>query len=182
MTERWPPGLADPSRARPAATRDRTPAAKSVPAEERASIFLHPGQMLVATEPTAITTILGSCVALCLYDPGRRIGGMNHYLLPHAVAKPRFPARFGTVAITRLVERMEESGCRVREIEAKVFGGAGVVRALRSPGSLGAQNVEIALEALRALGIPLRASDVGGERGRKLVFHTDDGSAWVRTI
>lgn len=146
-------------------------------------MFLHPGQVFAAPDPTEITTILGSCVAVCLFDRARRVGGMNHYLLPHAVAGPRFPSRFGSVAIQRLVERMADFGCPVPALEAKVFGGAGVVRALaRSEAGLGMQNVDVALELLRALGIPVSASDVGGARGRKLVFHTDDGSAWVKVI
>mgnify|MGYP001577373732 CR=1 FL=1 len=113
----------------------------------------------------------------------RRLGGMNHFLLPHAVTGPRFPARFGKVAIARLVERMADFGCAAPGLEAKLFGGACIVRALEArEAGLGAQNVEVALEALRDFGIPIRASDVGGTRGRKLVFHTDDGTAWVRPI
>lgn len=147
-------------------------------------MFLHPGQVFASADPTEVSTLLGSCVALCVFDRERRVGGINHYLLPHAVAGPRFPARFGSVAIARLVERMADFGSPVRALEAKVFGGASVVRALlaRSEAGLGAQNIAVALDMLRALGIPVVAQDVGGARGRKLIFHTDDGAAWVKTI
>lgn len=182
MTQRLPDDV--PRASRPEIGAPRT-IVSPAPATriERASLFLHPGQVFAAPEPTEITTILGSCVSVCLFARAHRVGGMNHYLLPHAVAGPRFPARFGSVAIKRLVERMADFGCRVSELEAKVFGGAAVVRALaQTEARLGAQNVDVALDTLRALGIPVCASDVGGARGRKLVFHTDDGAAWVKAL
>lgn len=182
MTQRRPPDAwPEPHQA---STRVRDASAAAATARvERVALFLHPAQIFAGAEPTAITTILGSCVAVCLYDPARRIGGMNHFLLPHPVAGPRFPARFGRVAIARLVERMADFGCAATDLEAKVFGGARVVRALATAeGGLGADNVQLAIESLHDFRIPIRARDVGGMRGRKLVFHTDDGAAWVRAI
>jgi chemotaxis protein CheD len=169
----------------PSVTAARTPAHKPREAAgepERKSAFLHPGQVGAWTEPHAVTTILGSCVAVCLHDPKSRVGGMNHYLLPHPVSGERFAARFGAVAIDRLVERMLELHADTRHLQAKVFGGACIVGNPRGGKSLGAQNVELALACLLRRNIPVVAQDVEGARGRKLIFHSDDGVVWVRKI
>jgi chemotaxis protein CheD len=120
---------------------------------------------------------------VCLWDPVREIGGINHFLLPEKVGGDQFSPRFGTIACARLIERMTALGAEPRELQAKVFGGASVVDAFHSPSlQLGGRNVETAMAALRAAGIDVVASDVGGRHGRRIVFFTDTGAAWVRTI
>ena len=156
-------------------------AARSTPDHgERASVYLHGGQVTVASEPTAITTVLGSCVAVCLYDPVARLGGMNHFLLPHHVERER-SARFGTVAVPQLVDALLAAGARRPALKAKVFGGSSVLNAFRHR-NLGDENVTLALRLLEEAGVELVEKDVGGSRGRKLIFHTDDGTAWVRAL
>ncbi len=157
------------------------PAAGAPHAGGRTQVYLHAGQLAVAAEPTAITTILGSCVAVCLFDPVARIGGMNHYLLPHHVERERSP-RFGTVAIPELVARVLAAGARSAALQAKVFGGASLIGAFRGSRNLGEENARLAARLLADAGIPVLDRDVGGTRGRKLIFHVDDGSAWVRTL
>lgn len=149
----------------------------------RTSIYLQPGQVHSAGEPTAITTVLGSCVSVCLYDPQARVGGMNHFLLPTPVSRER-SARFGNVAMEELVEAVTRLGAGRTSLRAKVFGGAAVLGTTRPAGRrhLGEENARLALGALLDLGIPVVDGDVGGNRGRKVVFHTDDGSAWMRTL
>jgi chemotaxis protein CheD len=134
-------------------------------------------------EPTAVTTVLGSCVSVCLFDVGLQCGGMNHFLLPFWCGNSRSPGRFGNEATQALLARLLALGGRRESIQAKVFGGACVIDALRRRhGQLGDQNVARALEALEAEGIPVVARDTDGERGRKLVFHTDTGDAWVKVL
>ena len=86
--------------------------------------FIHASQLYIATEPTEIHTVLGSCVAVCLVDQTTMIAGMNHYLLPlwnnDGIPSPKF----GNVSIAKLIEGMEKAGCNRRNIVAKVFGGA----------------------------------------------------------
>jgi chemotaxis protein CheD len=144
-------------------------------------VYLHAGQLHAARDPAAITTILGSCISVCLFDPAAGVGGMNHYLLPHHVERER-SHRFGTVAIPELVEALLRAGARRGGLSAKVFGGASVVHAFRGTRNLGEENAKLAHELLEEAGIPVLEADVGGTRGRKLVFHSDDGSAWVRTL
>jgi chemotaxis protein CheD len=136
---------------------------------------------VVANTPTSIVTILGSCVSVCLWDPGAGVGGMNHYLLPLHVEREK-SARFGSVAIPRLVEEVVTAGADPRRLQAKVFGGASVIGAFTRGRRLGDENARLALESLDALGIPIIDQDLGGMKGRKLVFHSDDGAAWVRIL
>lgn len=148
----------------------------------RKAVFLQSGQVVAAAAPTAITTVLGSCVAVCLHDPVARVGGMNHFLLPHHVERER-SARFGNVAVPELVAAMVRAGAARERIVAKVFGGASVLRGVAATGRrLGEENAAVALQLLAELGIPVLDQDVGGTRGRKLVFVTDEGVAWVRAL
>lgn len=149
------------------------------------SIYLHPGKIYAGAEPAVVTTILGSCVAVCLWDAGRGVGGINHYLLPHWAAGSEATARYGNVALRALLDRVVALGARRDALQAKVFGGACVLDAFR-PGQgathLGERNSELAVHFLASESIRVVASDVGGSRGRKLIFRTDDGTALVRAI
>jgi len=139
----------------------------------RERVYLHPGRSFVATAPTIVTTILGSCVSVCLWDEDARIGGLTHYLLPDPIG-PGDPARFGTTAILNLVDQLHCAGAA--NFVAKIFGGSSMGSAL------GARNVDVAREMLHTLEVAIVACDVGGAFGRKLLFQTDDGEAWVKRL
>lgn len=146
-------------------------------------IYLHPGQMFAAAHRCAITTVLGSCVAVCLHDAGAGIGGVNHYLLPHEGPHGYEPLRCGPTAIRALIESVTSLGARRDRLVAKIYGGAHVLKAMSGARwQLGAANVEVAREVLGASGIPVRDMDVGGLRGRKLQFVTGAGTVWVKEI
>jgi chemotaxis protein CheD len=149
-----------------------------------ANVYLHAGQIVATIEPCSITTIVGSCVTVCLFDPGRRAGGANHYVLPVAGSAAAASFRFGDVATLELVSRLMALGCRHGDLRAKIFGGASIIQASERIGaeSLGMKNVRLAREILHERGIPVLADDVGGTRGRKVVFRTDNGDAWVRRV
>jgi len=166
--------------------RPRHPAARAPDAPDRslpedgtsrAQRYLRGGEVFATAEPTAVTTVLGSCVAVCLFAPDAGIGGVNHYLLP--TGPDLHTGRFGVAAMRLLLERVQELGARKPELRAKVFGGAGTLGQGSGGRTLGEQNAELAVQALAAEGIPVLGGDVGGGRGRKLVFHTDTGDAWV---
>jgi len=149
----------------------------------RKKIYLHPGQLYATGESAVVTTILGSCVAVCLYDPVTQIGGVNHFLLPVAGADGQKSPRFGNVAVPDLVGKVVKLGAERKRLQAKLFGGANVIEAFRDrENHLGTQNVRIARELLAAEAIPVIGEDVGGQKGRKLVFLTDDGSAWIKEL
>ena len=159
-----------------------TDAANSEP-QRRAKYYLHPGQLFVSKENHEVTTILGSCVAVCLWDASAKIGGINHYLLPSFVGDGVASPRFGDISIRELLSTLLASGCDRRRFQAKLFGGACVLEAFRArKNHLGSQNVRTARQLLAAEAIPVVGEDVGGDRGRKLIFTTGDGSAWVKAL
>ncbi len=156
------------------------------PAEERGPVtapprvYLAPGRLYASGADVQVMTILGSCVAVCLCDAQAQVGGMNHFLLPSGL--PASP-RVGDSAVGLLVGSVLELGAHRARLTAKVFGGACVLEAFRDGAqALGARNVEMAREQLREAAIPVVGEDVGGELGRKLVFHVRTGAAWVRPI
>jgi chemotaxis protein CheD len=148
----------------------------------RRSRYLQPGQLLACSEPTTVTTILGSCVAVCLWDRRRGVGAVNHYLLPQWSAGRELSPRFGPIAIARTLERLLALDCSPRDLQAKLFGGAWILAAAKGDDHIGLQNVRVARQRLAEAGVPIVAEDVGGNRGRKLVFHTDTGLALVKTL
>jgi chemotaxis protein CheD len=150
----------------------------------RPRLFLRPGEHIVAASPTEVATVLGSCVSVCLWDPVRGHGAVNHFLLPVGGAGTAEAAwRYGDCAVDLLIGKMLALGARRGELHAKVFGGAHLL-ATGPDGAprLGSRNVTVALERLASHHLEIEAQAVLGRHGRKLVFHTDTGSAWVKTL
>lgn len=146
-------------------------------------LYVYPGQLYASATPCAVTTILGTCVSVCLWDPVARVGGLNHYLLPYPVLAQDASPRFGQVAIDQLFDRVLGLGAAISRLQAKVFGGMTCrFRAGGAGRDLGGSNVELAMKLLGERRVPVVASSVGGPHGRKLVFQLDDGTAWVRSV
>jgi chemotaxis protein CheD len=146
-------------------------------------VFLLPGEVHATGDRCEITTILGSCVAVCLWDSNLRAGGMNHFLLPSSQDPAERSLRFGDVATQELLHRLYTLGCQRRTLVAKLFGGAALWQPEgRYVNSLGARNVEAAQRMMKNCGIHVIAQDTGGNDGRKIIFDTDDGSAWTRRV
>jgi chemotaxis protein CheD len=151
--------------------------------EERQGAYLLPGQLHASAEPCQIRTILGSCVAICLWDHRRRAGGMNHFLLPASRQGEPASLRFADMATTTLLEKLLGLGCRLPSLQAKIFGGSSMFQNQnRYALSLGARNVAAALDLLKNAAIPVTVQETGGTQGRKIIFNTDDGVAWSRQI
>ena len=145
--------------------------------------YVHVGQLYASAEQRLVSTILGSCVSVCVWDAEVRVGGLNHFLLPQCVTNGVSSPRFGNVAIRELLAEVQRLGGARHRLQAKLFGGASVIDAFQTTnGSLGMQNVALARRFLADAGIPIVNEDVGGSQGRKLVFRTSDGTAWVRHI
>jgi len=144
--------------------------------------YVYPGHVVVSAKGDRLTTVLGSCVAVCLFDPEIRAGGMNHFLLPNAGGGVSWSPRFPDRAIPQLIGQLLDLGADRRRLVAKVFGGCVSVDTRSNGFHVGSRNVEAARQLLREEGIPILTEDVGGSQGRRLEFCTDDGTAWVRLV
>lgn len=162
---------------------ERAPAPRvTLSAEQAACVPLLPGMIHAARGGGQVRTVLGSCVAVCLWDPEARAGGMNHYLLPFWNGEGLPSPRYGNVAVARLLERVLQLGCRRERLVAKVFGGAAVLDVSVGLFPIGERNVTLALELLAAERIPVVARDVGGEWTRNLLFSPESGEVLLRRI
>lgn len=142
--------------------------------------YLYPAEIFVPRVPTLVSTVLGSCVAVCLWDPHSRTGGINHYLLPFWNGEGLPTPKYGNIAIHQLVEKLLAQGAQSQRLQAKIFGGAAMWRTTEGLFAVGARNIELARQQLGALQIPLKAADVGGTQSRKIFFNTGDGSVLLR--
>jgi chemotaxis protein CheD len=132
-----------------------------------------------------VTAILGSCLAVGLWDFSAGVGGLCHFLLPqwNGAGSATSP-RFGNFAVAELVKEVCAAGANRPRLFAKIFGGASVLEKESEVGHLkiGRRNVDLARQILTEASIPILAEDVGGNRGRKLTFQTHDGNAWVKFL
>ncbi|WP_373074065.1 chemotaxis protein CheD [Sulfurimonas sp.] len=142
--------------------------------------FIHVGEIFIGAKPTEISTVLGSCVAVCLYDNIQRIGGMNHYLVPLWNENGLQSPKYGNISIPRLIESMESIGCNRANMEAKIFGGGNVIDVSTEDMMVGRKNILIAKEILREYRIPIKASDVGGDKGRRIMMRSDTGKIFLK--
>jgi chemotaxis protein CheD len=145
-------------------------------------LFVHPGQVVASATPCHYTTILGTCVSVCLIDPVAAVGGLNHYLLPYGAGASFSGTRYGNLAMEHLLREVLTRGAHRERLQAKVFGGMASSQHQDTHRDLGTNNVNFALEWLERHAIPVLARDTGGHRGRKLIFHSQDGAAWVKHL
>ena len=135
------------------------------------------GEYRVSDDPNVVlTTILGSCVSACLRDPFARVGGMNHFLLPgRAESAPTQEAeRYGVHLMELLVNGLLQQGARRQNLEAKLFGGARIVKGLSD---IGRMNGEFAKRFLETEGIKIASHSLGDERGRRVEYWPVTGQA-----
>lgn len=129
---------------------------------------------------------LGSCVGIALYDPRTKIGGLAHVMLPYPSAHKKAipPGRFASSAVEFLIDHMIVTGAERRRLFARIVGGAAMFAdVLNDDGpALGQRNVEAARESLEKAGIPLQAEQVGGNHGRTVYFHVDDGRIVITSV
>lgn len=146
----------------------------------RPRVYIHAGQVYASAVSTEIVTILGSCVSVCLYDAVRGIGGLNHFMLPTDSTTPS--PRYLRHAMDMLLEQLRSMGASRSRLQAKLFGGASVLKMGESAADLGSRNIEAARARLERERIPIVEECVGGDRGRKLTFITSDGTSRIRQV
>jgi chemotaxis protein CheD len=140
-------------------------------------IMLRAGEYYASNNGQIIHTILGSCIATCIYDKKKKIGGMNHYLLPSLIRPDEIltseAGRYGMYAMELLIGELIKYGAKRKNLAAKIFGGGNVLEFRKSDGDVTGSNIKFAKKFLKLEGIPLQKEDLGGYNGRKILFFTD---------
>ena len=139
-----------------------------------------PGEYFVHDEDVLITTTLGSCIAACLWDRDRRVGGINHFLLPEAGGSAD-SGRYGAFAMELLIGELIKRGATRSTMEAKVFGGGAVISGMQSL-NVGERNTEFVLDYLRTERITVVSKDVLDVYARKVCFLPASGKAMVKRL
>ncbi len=152
-------------------------------AEKR--IFLHPGGFYFGERDTHVHTLLGSCIAVTLWHPRLRIGGMCHFVLPYRVlgsGDDKLDGRYGDEAIGLFRENARSHGMRLSQYKAKIFGGSNVLNINGKPEEelVGVRNAEAALQLLMAEKVEILVAHVGESGHRRVIFDIGSGDAWVR--
>ena len=137
--------------------------------------FLFPGTIFAEAVKHEISTVLGSCVAVCLWDRVLNMGGMNHMMLPLWNGEGLATPKYGNIAMEKLLARVLFIGCRRENLVAKVFGGANVSGTGLEVFMIGDRNITLALDMLAEFKIPVVAKDVGGRVGRKIIMNSATG-------
>ncbi|MFA6971581.1 MAG: chemotaxis protein CheD [Gallionella sp.] len=149
---------------------------------ERIARNINPGGWAIESV-RPISTLLGSCVAVCLFDPKLKLGGMNHFLLPTRTSGSNDDIDVimnGDYSMEVLVNGLLNKGAKKSRLVAKAFGGGTIVSSIRM--AIGERNSAFAHEWLEREGIPLVASDFNGPWSRKVVFVPQSGDAFCRRI
>lgn len=146
---------------------------------------LLPGRFHVATADEIVATLLGSCVAACIYDAQRGIGGMNHFLLPDGApeggrdALISAGARYGAFAMESLINALLSRGAARSRLKVKLFGGA---RVLAQMSDVGSRNIDFVRGFVQLEGLDVVAEDMGGDQPRKLLMYPASGRVRVRRL
>lgn len=148
---------------------------------------LNVGKMIVVKDPSVISTVLGSCVSICLYSPQKHFSGMIHYALPYQSDHNQEddPLRYGDQAIPILIDELKKiTMAPVSSLKAKIIGGANCLVRASGGGfnNIGELNIQMARDILSAHQIEVVGEHVGGEVGRKVLFYTADGRVQVANL
>lgn len=141
------------------------------------------GEYLVDKNPGILITLgLGSCVAVCIRDKVKGIGGLVHVMLPESRGEKDRPGKYADTGITAVINEILKMGGDIKNLEAKIAGGASMFKNTNKTFEIGAKNVEAVKKILKNLGIKLVAEDTGGSRARSVEFHIASGELRIRKV
>ncbi len=149
----------------------------------RPMTIIHPGEFFTSTEDLIISTILGSCVSVVLYDLNTRCGGMNHFMLASSSAAQNpyqeLTGRYGINAMELLINDLMKLGGKRADFQAKIFGGGHVINT-QNHNAIPETNIEFAINFLKEEKIPLVSHDTGGVQGRKIFLFPQTGQVLLK--
>jgi chemotaxis protein CheD len=140
-----------------------------------------PGEFFVYDEDILVMTTLGSCIAACIWDRDKRIGGMNHFLLPDTGGGGGDSGRYGSYAMDLLIGELIKRGATRGGMEAKIFGGGAVISGMNTI-NVGERNTAFVLDYLRTERISVVSKDVLDVYPRKVCFLPHSGKAMVKRL
>lgn len=141
------------------------------------------GGLEVSREQVIMDTVLGSCIATCLYDPIAGIGGMNHFMLPESMdATNPTSTRYGVYAMELLINKLMKAGGKRRCFQAKIFGGGHVLRVRESLDGVPQRNIDFVHNFLLIENIPIIKEDVGGYHPRRVLFNSRSGKVFMKRM
>lgn len=150
----------------------------------RTVIVLKPGDFYASCNGEVLYTVVGSCIATCIYDLQRTIGGMNHFMLPGLLHPNDLLTsdlgRYGMFAMDLLIGELIKLGAQRKDLQAKVFGGGHVLKFRQRDGDITGSNIEFARKYLELEGIPVIKQDMGGNTGRKVLFFSDNSRVLMK--
>ncbi len=164
---------------------------KTIKQGEKKRIFVEPGECFVTNENIVLSTLLGSCVSVCIYDAVNSIIGMNHFLLTgkkhskEGAFCNKKAGKYGFDAMKLLIDDMHKKGAKRKNMKAKAFGGGNVIRVSEKNQGLltvGDANCIFVRKFMKKYNIELVAEDLGGDEGRVIYFSAEDYSVYVRKI
>ena len=139
--------------------------------------MLMAGDYFATENGEVLYTVVGSCIATCVYDKERKVAGMNHFLLPGMVRPDEIltseVGRYGMFAMELLIGELIKLGAQRERLQAKLFGGGNVLKFRSSDGDVTGSNIRFARKFLELEGIPTVKEDLGGNSGRKILFFTE---------
>jgi chemotaxis protein CheD len=153
-------------------------------------IYLKPGEIHFAKDPAKIITVLGSCISIIMYTRIRKIGSICHAVMPSLESARvnthlmRDAFQYVDSSVEWMLSKFEEAGVKRSDIEVKLFGGAEISVPQKGSKSIavGRKNVEAAIKIIEHKKLKLKAWNVGGNRGRKLIFYTDTGEVNIKYV
>ena len=156
------------------------------PLTKRINAKILPGEVYVSTEGELISTVLGSCIAVCIRDQLAGVGGMNHFMLPRlkgavegVSATGGDAARYGNWAMEFLINEILKNGGRRERLEIKVFGGGQVLSEMEFM-DVGQANIDFVFSYLMQENFSVKTHDVGGVYPRKVQYFSESGVVRVK--
>lgn len=143
------------------------------------------GEVVVTVPYNTLATTLGSCVAVCLYDYKKKVGGMAHIVLPKSrnIEKQKQPCKFADIAVPDIISKMLIRGSLKRNIVAKITGGANMFPQIdKKVLNIGKENINAVKITLKEWGVNINGEDLGGEKGRKIEFDLSTGLLVVERL
>jgi chemotaxis receptor (MCP) glutamine deamidase CheD len=150
--------------------------------DEPEDVTLYIGGIFASNEHAVIRTTLGSCIAVCLFDPVAVVGGMNHYMLPDCSTAVAEPGRYGVHSMELLIGAIQRAGGSRARLVAKVFGGGHVIDTREHDESVPARNIAFIQNFLAEERFHVATLDVGGYLPRTVKFETWTGKAFCKRL